>query len=94
MKGRGLYLAAYDVSEPANLIATLKTVRCHATGGQKSVYECFLNRRERIGLLDNVGCIIDPSSDRFFLLRLDPRSTFKTLGKGVVPLDGDFFYQG
>nr|EES51814.1 MAG: probable CRISPR-associated protein Cas2 [Leptospirillum ferrodiazotrophum] len=94
MKGRRLYLAAYDVSEPANLIATLKSVRSHATGGQKSVYECFLNRQERTNLLSRVRSIIDITSDRFVLLALDPRSTFKTLGKGIPPLDEDFFYHG
>lgn len=94
MKGRSLYLAAYDISDPGTLIATLKAVRCHATGGQKSVYECFLNRRERESLLDRVGDLIDITSDRFVLLRLDVRSAFRTLGKGVPPLDEDFFYQG
>jgi len=94
MKGRSLYLAAYDVSDPPRLIATLKTVRCHATGGQKSVYECFLNREERRALLARVEGLIDWECDRFFLLRLDARSVFRTLGKGVPPLDNDFFYQG
>ena len=94
VKGRSLYLAAYDISYPPRLIATLKAVRCHATGGQKSVYECFLNREERRSLLYRVEGLIDLGCDRFFLLRLDVRSAYRTLGKGVPPIDGDFFYQG
>ena len=95
MKGRSLYLAAYDISEPSRLIAILKTVRSHATGGQKSVYECFLNRRERESLLCNVLALMDlEEGDRFVLLRLDVRSAFRTLGKGVPPLEEDFFYHG
>lgn len=36
------YLAAYDVSDPKRLQQALHVLRDYATGGQKSVFECFL----------------------------------------------------
>ena len=94
MKRRSLYLAAYDVSEPARLVAILKTIRRYATGGQKSVYECFLNKKEARDLFCDVQAIIDSTTDRFFLIRLDIRSAFRALGVGATPEDKDFFYHG
>src|SRR5260221_537392 len=39
---RILYLVAYDISHPRRLARALKTMRAYATGGQKSVHECWL----------------------------------------------------
>jgi hypothetical protein len=38
--------------------------------------------------------LIDPGTDRVVFLRLDPRAAVHTLGVGVAPHDGAFFYQG
>jgi len=51
MKDRDLYLAAYDISAPDRLRAMLYAVKGYATGGQKSVYECFLSQGERQELM-------------------------------------------
>jgi CRISPR-associated protein Cas2 len=94
MPQRALHLAAYDVSEPRRLVAALKLMRAYATGGQKSVHELYLTPAERQSLVEDMGVLMDLETDRFMLLRLDPRSRVHTLGKAVTPSDPDFFYVG
>ena len=72
----------------------LYVVRSYASGGQKSVFECFLTPAEKAQLLDDVSSIIDPEEDRFILLRLLGAKHIRTLGKAVLPQDGSFFYVG
>lgn len=94
MPQRDLYLAAYDVSEARRLSAALKLTRAYATGGQKSVHELFLTPAERTSLVEDMSVLLDLETDRFLLLKLDPRSRVHTLGKAVAPADPDFFYVG
>lgn len=94
MTQRDLYLAAYDISLPRRLIAALKLTRAYATGGQKSVHELFLTPAERQALVEDMSILIDLDTDRFLLLKLDPRSRVHTLGKAVAPADPDYFYIG
>lgn len=94
MPARTLYIAAYDVADAARLRRALHAVKQYATGGQKSVYECFLTNAERQTLLSDVRNVLDSSEDRFMLLRLDPRCRVHTLGIAVKPADPDFFYVG
>ncbi len=94
MPQRALHLAAYDISEPRRLVAALKLMRAYATGGQKSVHELYLTPAERQSLVEDMGVLMDLETDRFLLLRLDPRSRVHTLGKAVTPSDPDFFYVG
>jgi CRISPR-associated protein Cas2 len=94
MTQRALHLACYDISEPRRLVAALKLARVYATGGQKSVHELFLTPAERTDLIEDMGVLMDLATDRFLLLRLDPRSRVHTLGKAVQPSDPDYFYVG
>ena len=94
MTQRLLHLACYDIAEPRRLVAALKLARVYATGGQKSVHELFLTVAERIALIEDMGALMDMETDRFTLLRLDPRSRVHTLGKAVQPADPDYFYVG
>lgn len=94
MPQRQLHLACYDVTEPKRLVAALKLTRRYATGGQKSVHELFLTESEGRTLIEDMADLLDLSCDRFFLLRLDPRSRVFTLGKAVQPADPDYFYVG
>ncbi|NIR62050.1 MAG: CRISPR-associated endonuclease Cas2, partial [Gammaproteobacteria bacterium] len=84
----------YDVADPRRLKAMMDAVRGYATGGQRSVYECFLTAAERGELLATVDQIINPGTDAFLLVRLEPRRWVRTLGIGVAPEDPPFFYQG
>lgn len=94
MTERSLYLAAYDVAEERRLRTALAVVKTFATGGQKSVYEIFLTTTEKAQLLRTMTLVLHPEDDRFFLLRLDPRSTVHALGTAVAPADPPFFYAG
>jgi len=94
MSQRKLYIAAYDVAHPKRLRAILNIARAYATGGQKSVYECFLTAAEKREFLHTADKILTPGEDRMILLRLDPRSRCHALGLATVPVDPPFFYQG
>jgi CRISPR-associated protein Cas2 len=94
MTNRHLYLAAYDISCNRRLRKALYVLRSYASGGQKSVFECFLTPAEKAQLLDEIGRVIDPDEDRFILLRLAGAKHIRTLGKAVLPQDGSFFYVG
>ncbi len=94
MKHRDLYIAAYDVRDPKRLRAALHAVKGYATGGQKSVYECFLTPAEKASLLAELREVLDLEADRFLLLRLDPRMGMTALGVAVPPCDPPFFYHG
>lgn len=94
MKDRNLYLAAYDIADATRLRHALHAVKGYATGGQKSVFECFLSAGERGGLVEEVRGLLDAEEDCFILLRLDPRARVIALGMAVAPDDPPFFYHG
>jgi CRISPR-associated protein Cas2 len=94
MSNRQLYLAAYDISSSSRLRKALYVLRGYSSGGQKSVFECFLTLSEMLELLERMGEVIDPFEDRFILLRLSGANSVRTLGKAVAPQDGAFFYVG
>ena len=89
---RILYLVAYDICHQCRLARVLKIVRACATGGQKSVHECFLTAGERARLLRDMAAVLEAAEDSFLLLRLDPRARVLTLGKAIEPTDAPYFY--
>ncbi|HED14015.1 MAG TPA: CRISPR-associated endonuclease Cas2 [Gammaproteobacteria bacterium] len=91
---RHFYLAAYDVADPKRLHRVLVIIKGYATGGQKSVYECWLSRTERKALLNSTAQAIHADRDRFFLLRMDPRTKTALLGLAQPLVDPHFYYQG
>ena len=94
MSKRQLFIAAYDIRNNSRLRKALKVVKAYASGGQKSVFECFLTTSEKRDLLADIKSVIDDSEDSFFLLKLDGRCQVITLGKAVPPQDGSFYYVG
>ncbi len=94
MSQRKLYLAAYDISEAGRLRRALDILRDYSTGGQKSVFECFLTEAERRELLSRMAEVIEGGEDRFFLLPLLQKAKTRTLGIGVKPVESKFFYLG
>ncbi len=92
MPERSLYLAAYDVADRRRRAAALHVVKAYATSGQKSAYEVFLSDSEKGDLLLEMGQLIDDEDDRFFLVRLDPRSRTYVLGVAEAPVDPPYFY--
>ena len=94
MSKRTLYIAAYDVCDPGRLRSALHVLKGYSSGGQKSVFECFLTDAEKENLLAEVQSVIDLTEDRFLLMRLDPRMKVRVLGIAVEPADPEFFYVG
>ena len=94
MTKRALYIAAYDVSEPARLRKVHHVVKQHATGGQKSVFECYLTSLEHRDLITQARSLIDEREDRFALLRVEERAQPLLLGIATPPVDPDFYYVG
>ncbi len=94
MPQRTLYLAAYDICDGRRLREALRAVRSYASGGQKSVFECFLTDKERGDLLVQIDRILDPEEDRFMLLPLANPDGIQVLGIAVKPEDPDFYYVG
>lgn len=94
MNNRDFFLAAYDVADERRLKAALELIKGHATGGQKSVYECFLTPGEAGRLLQDISLVLDEEEDSFLLIALDPRSRVHTLGRALPPADPEHFYLG
>lgn len=94
MTQRQLYLAAYDITSNRRLRRALRVLRGYASGGQKSVFECYLTATEKSCLLNNISEIVDSEEDRFILLSLVGAKHIYVLGKAVLPQDGSFYYVG
>ena len=94
MTKRVLYLVAYDVSEPKRLRKVHKVVKRYATGGQKSVFECFLTPAERRRLLADAQAVLDEVEDRLALLRIEERAQPILHGIATPVVDPEFFYVG
>ncbi len=89
---RRLFVAAYDVSHPRRLRQALEVLKGYSTGGQKSVFECFLTEGERGSLLREIKSVLEFQEDRFLLLPVDPGAEVQTLGVAVPPSDPTYYY--
>lgn len=87
---RRLYLAAYDVPSAKRLRKALKVARRYASGGQKSIHECWLSAQEKTDLLRDMADVLHPR-DQFALIALDPRRTALLMGTAVSPSDPDYY---
>lgn len=89
MSARDLYLVAYDIRAPGRLRRARQAVKGVATGGQKSVFECFLTAGERRQLLRDLEGVLDEREDQLLLLRLAPGARMETLGVAEPPPSPD-----
>jgi len=89
-----LYIAAYDIRSPKRLSRMLRILKKYSTGGQKSVFECFLTSHDRKLLLEEVGQELDAEHDSFLLLRLDPRAKIVAMGRAIPASLPDYFVVG
>ncbi|MBX5453479.1 MAG: CRISPR-associated endonuclease Cas2 [Acidobacteriia bacterium] len=94
MTDRALYLVAYDIAEPRRLRRALIAVRAYASGGQKSVHECYLSPAECLELLKKLRRILNPAGDSLAVIRLDPRARPRCLGIARPPSDARVLYIG
>ena len=94
MVQRKLHLLAYDITEDSRRARALKACKAHGVGGQKSVHECLLSKRERRDLENALKRAMDKDSDRLLVLGMDPRSDIHGLGRAELPPDPPWFYVG
>ncbi len=91
---RRLYLIAYDITDEKRLNRVRHFLKGFSTGGQKSVYECFLTDGELRYVQSNLKSLIDESTDRIHIFSMDARSRTHILGIAVQPHDPFYFYVG
>jgi CRISPR-associated protein Cas2 len=89
MTARDLYLVAYDIRCPRRLRRARQVVKGLATGGQKSVFECYLTDGERRQLLRDLESVVDRRHDQLLLLRLAHGARVATLGVAEAPPSPD-----
>jgi CRISPR-associated protein Cas2 len=89
---RHLFLIAYDIASTRRRRQVLKLLKGHATGGQKSLYECWMSSGEMQTAMAKVRSLIAENEDRVMFIRLDPRASTQTLGSAIAPTDADYFY--
>ena len=94
MPRRELYIAAYDIANPKRSRQVRRTITKYASGGQRSVFECYLTPAERRVLLVRVRSLISEKEDRFALLRVEERTKPLLLGTATPPVDPDIRYVG
>ncbi len=91
---RTLYLIAYDITDEKRIGNVREFLKGYSTGGQKSVYECFLTDGELRFVMNCIGRLISNSEDRLHIFRLDGRSRTHVMGIAFQPKDPEYFYIG
>lgn len=91
---RRLFIAAYDVRNDTRLRHMLYVLKGYASGGQKSVFECYLGKAELEELVHEVATVLNLKEDRFALTAMSPCNSVDTLGIAVKPADPEYFYIG
>ncbi|MCZ2152356.1 MAG: CRISPR-associated endonuclease Cas2 [Bryobacterales bacterium] len=91
---RRFRIAAYDVRDPRRLQQALHVLKGYSTGGQKSVFECFLTNTHHAELLRGVRAVVDPGEDLFFTVEAQTGPAVRTLGIAIPPEDPEIFYIG
>ncbi|MCX8028367.1 MAG: CRISPR-associated endonuclease Cas2 [Thermodesulfovibrionales bacterium] len=89
-----LYIIAYDITDPKRLNSVRYFLKQYSTGGQKSVYECFLTDGQLKYVESNLRRLIFEPFDRVHIFQLDGRSRTHTLGRAIQPKNPEFFYIG
>lgn len=91
---RILYIIAYDITDMKRLGQVRYFLKGYSTGGQKSVYECFLEKEELKFIISKLKRLINHHEDRVHIFRIDGRSKVITLGIAIPPIDPEYFYIG
>lgn len=91
---RILYIIAYDIADEGRLHRVRYFLKNYSTGGQKSVYECFLSYEELRFIISKLKRLIFELEDRVHIFRIDGRSRVHTLGTAIPPKNPQYFYIG
>lgn len=92
MGSRLFYVIAYDITEDKRLNKVRNFLKGYSTGGQKSVYECFLTEAELSHIIEELKEMIDEDSDRVHIFQVDRRARTLILGIALLPRDPSYFY--
>lgn len=90
MPYRSLYIIAYDISAPDRQRHVRRLLQGYATGGQKSLFECWLTAAEYRRVCKIAVDNIDPGTDRLHIFHLGEKSTPRLLGKATQILQEPF----
>ncbi len=90
----GLYLIAYDISDPRRLAKVHRTLKKLGLPLQYSVFTVVLKRKALLRLLDSINSIIHPAKDDVRCYRLPENSDIKALGRQLFPDDVMLFTNG
>jgi len=85
MPHRRLVLAAYDISSARRLKRALKLCTAYASGGQKSVHECWVTAGERAALCGGLDKICQAETDAWMVVDLSATPTVFNLGHAHPP---------
>ena len=91
---RKLYLVAYDIRKPKRLRRALHILKDYATSGQKSVFECWLNAKEKLALESRLKSVLNLNSDSVLFTSLRKTHPVRSLGIAPMPEDTPFIYLG
>lgn len=91
---RTLYIIAYDITSERRLRNVRELLKGYSTGGQKSVYECFLADGELRFITSKLKRLIFGLEDRVHIFQMDGRSRPHVLGIALNPRDPAYFYIG
>lgn len=89
-----MHIVTYDISNDNRRERVRKVLAAYATGGQRSVAECFLTAAELGALEAAIDALLDRETDRVMVIPLDGRAHVFTLGKAPQPVDPKFLYIG
>jgi CRISPR-associated protein Cas2 len=82
MPSRNLVIAAYDVASRRRIKRALKHCTAYASGGQKSVHECWVTSAEKSALARGLGKICGADADRWLIVDLGAKPRVLALGRG------------
>lgn len=82
MPNRRLVIAAYDIAAQKRLKRALKHCTGFASGGQKSVHECWVTGAEHSSLSRGLQTICRNGADAWLIADLGQNPKVMTLGRG------------
>lgn len=81
MPRRTPYIIAYDISCPTRQRHARELLRGYASGGQYSMFECWLTATEYRHVKNTLEQTLHPATDRLHIFRLTEQTEPRLLGK-------------
>ncbi len=89
---RTCFIVTYDICDPKRLRKVFRTCRNYGSHLQYSVFECDLNRQEKVQLEAELQAIINMREDQVLFISLGPSESrgdrdISALGKSYTRID-------